>query len=302
MTRKPISLEANPLFAGPSLEARNRMGSPFRYIQLSEIDVDPDQPRRVFNSEGLDELAASIKEFGVLCPILVRVTAGGTYRLVSGERRFRACKQLGLENIPAVIDQDDPEGTETLGKQLVENLQREDLSPMERALAIGQLRGKCSMSVRDIAGHLGLSKSLIQRSLEILTLPDDLQAALIAGASESKILMLGQVEDRGIRKRILSDLDNLTRTQLEAAINEANGSQREQSKASHGGTVEGSGEKLTLSVEDQRVVDEIQRSLGTKVQLLRTAKKPKQGRLVIDFYSSEDLDEIYRRLVNLSRD
>ena len=200
---KQIKISNNPLFSGPSLEARSAAGivanGPYRELQISDIDVDPNQPRRVFSEEGLAELAGSIKEHGVLCPILVKAAEGGTFRLVAGERRLRASKLAGLDKIPAIIDSsNDSEGTK-LAKQLVENVQRESLSPMEKALAIGQLKEQTDWSIREIAKQLGVSKGFVQRSLEILALPEDLQAALISGASESKVLILAKVEDKVAR-------------------------------------------------------------------------------------------------------
>ena len=298
MTRKSISFDVNPLFGGPSLEARNRTGSPFRVLNLSEIDADPDQPRRVFGSDSLEELASSIKQFGVLCPIRVRVTAGGTYKLIAGERRFRAAKLAGLEAIPAVIDAEDGSSDDSLAKQLVENLQREDLTSMERALAIGQLKQTYSLSVREIAARLGVSKSLVQRSLEILSLPDDLQAALIAGAPESKILVLAEVADRAVRKKLLEELNQISRFELELRVKELHGAGDEKEDSSHGGTDKTPKERSEISAEDQHIVEEIQRALGTKVHIARLRNKKEQGRLVIEFYSGEDLDEVFKRLTN----
>ena len=293
MSRKQVKFNVNPLLSGPSLESRARAGSPFRLIPLSEIDIDPDQPRRVFDDEALTSLSESIKEHGVLSPVLVRVAEGGVYRLVSGERRFRATKMAGLNAIPAVIDEDSSEET-TLAKQLVENIQREDLTPMERALAIGQLRERFELSVRDIARVLGISKSAVQRSLDILALPDDLQAALISGASESKILVLNQLSDREMRKELVSQLEHYTRTQLEDRVNELEAG--EGTKVSHRGTAGRSKAPVELSIEDQRVLSEIQKALGTKVSIARAPKNRKRGKLTLEFYSDEDFGEIFRRL------
>lgn len=294
MSRKSVTFDHNPLFGGPSLAERARSGSPFRYLTISDIDVDPEQPRRVFDDESIGELASSIQEFGVLCPILVQVTPGGTYRLISGERRLRAARSIGLTTIPAVIDSDDEEGSSVLGKQLVENLQREDLSAMERALAIGHLREKFGLSVREIAKKLGISKSLVQRSLEILSLPEDLQAALIAGAPESKVLLLARVEEVEVRKQLAGKLDNYTRAQLEQLLKEG----RDVESLSHGGTAR-KAEKAKLSVEDQRIVNDLQKALGTKVQLTRKKGEPSNGRITLEFYSEEDLTEIYERLTKI---
>ncbi len=297
MSKRNLKFDMNPLFGGPTLEARTRSGSPYRLIPLTEIDADPTQPRRAFDTEALAELAASIKEHGVICPIMVRVTAGGTYRVVAGERRLRASRLLGLETIPAVIDSDE-EGIDTLAKQLVENIQRQDLAPIERALAIGQLREQHGWSVRDIAKKLGASKSMVQRSLELLELPEDLRIALEQGASESKVLLLQAVENKQQRGELLRRLESMSRQELQEEIQElVHGGQI---KVSHGGTA-GSGTskaKSATSVEDQRIVDELKRSLGSKVQLLRSKQRRGQGRLVLEFYSDDDLRELFKRLTN----
>ncbi len=294
MTRRKVTFDVNPLLSGPTLESRTRSGSPFRFIPIEDIDVDPDQPRRLFNQEALKELSESIKEFGVLCPIRVRVLGAGTYRLVSGERRLRASKLLGLDTIPSVIDTDEDSAESTLSKQLVENIQRQDLSSMEKAIAVGQLRDQFSLSVRDIGKKLGVSKSQVQRSFDILSLPDDLQAALIAGAAESKILLLKDVEDRAVRKALVENLDNISRNNLQEKIEEFKG---RNSKVSHGGTVKPKQTKA-LSLEDTRILEDIQRALGTKVQIVRNSGNPKKGKLVLDFYSEEAFEEIYDRLLS----
>jgi ParB family transcriptional regulator, chromosome partitioning protein len=294
MSRRQIRLDQNPLLAGPSLRDRGKSGSPYRELQLSEIDIDPDQPRRVFDTERLEELAASIKTHGVLTPILVRPLGAGTYRLVAGERRYRAAKLAGLDTIPAVIDTSDDEGV-VLQKQLVENLQRSDLLPLERAIAFGQLRDRFSWSVREIARQLGVSKSFVQRSLELLELPDDLQAALSDGASESKVLLLAQLPTTAARAKYLADLANWSRQQLESELlrilNKEEGSAAEKS---------GPAKRKRISPEDSRIVTELQQALGTRVLLLRRAGKKGQGKLSLEFYSEEDLHEIYRRLINSS--
>ncbi len=291
--RKNFKMELNPLFRGPTLESRTKSGSPYRVLPLSEIDVDPNQPRRLFPAESLEELAASIREYGVMNPILVAPTAGGTYRIVAGERRYRACKLIGLDNIPAIIEtQEEGKESSTLAKQLVENLQREDLSPIERATAMGQLRDSYGWSVREIASKLGASKSLVQRSLDVLDLPDDLRYALSIGASESKVLLLKQVPEKAVREELLSQLDALSREQLEVRIAELRG----EKKVSHGGTVRR--KSVSLSPSDRAMVDQIQKALGTKVLLIRSTAKGEAGKLVIDFYSGDDLNDIHRRLVS----
>lgn len=292
MTKKKIDFSMNPLLGGPSLEARTKSGSPYRELSLSEIDVDPDQPRRVFSEDSLRELADSIKIYGVISPILVRIGSGGSYRIVAGERRFRASKLANLETIPAIIDVEDVANSKTLSKQLVENIQREDLSSMEKAFAIGQLRDQFSLSVREIATQLGISKSSVQRSIDVLALPDDLQAALIAGAPESKILLLAEIKDKKVRTALLAEIDGYTRAELKVRIEELiQGS----AGLSHGGTRTASHEGTKLSDADKRIVEGLQRALGTKVALSRKGEK---GRLSIDFYSKDDLQVIFSKLTS----
>lgn len=285
MVKNKLVLANNPLFGGPDYSNRERAGSPYRELRIDTIDRDPNQPRVHFDEEKLKELSASIKTYGVLSPILVAPsTIAGRYKLVSGERRFRASQMAGLTSIPAVIDKDsDGNGDRTLAVQLVENIQRDDLTPLERAHAIGALKETFNLSIRDIADKLGVSKAMVQRSLEILELPDDLMNALREGAAESKVLLLAKIPDAEVRASYLKDIDSLTRSDLKKNIEE----QEEKVSAV----------EVKLSPEDLRLTEEMQRSLGLKVKMTRPATNAEQGRIVIDFYSQGDLQEVFRRLV-----
>ena len=294
MARKQINFSINPLFSGPSLGERNRSGSPYRELRLEDIDVDPDQPRRHFDEAALSELADSIKAHGVICPILVKPVDGGTFRIIAGERRYRAARIAGLTTIPAVVDQNDGENQAILAKQLVENLQRSDLTPTERALAIGQLKDVNNWSIREIASNLGISKGMVQRSLEILTLPDDLKAALDEGKPESKVLLLSKVQNRELRQALLLKVDELTRDILELEIEKVvDGSSND---SYHGGTKVNEKNK-TSSPEDLRISEELQRNLGTRVEIIRKKGNSQQGKIQIDFYSDDDLRNIFTKLI-----
>ena len=287
MVKKKLVLANNPLLAGPAFGEREKTGIPYREIDTALIDRDPNQPRGSFDDHKLQELAASIRVYGVLSPVLVKPSLKqGRFDLVSGERRLRAAKMVGLLKIPCIVDQrKEVSGETTLSMQLVENLQRADLSPLEKAQAIGVLSENYKLSIREIAAKLGLSKSMVQRSLEILTLPDDLMNALKEGASESKVLLLAKIEDPDVRAAYLKDLEVLTRSQLQSDLTK---------KASKGQETK---DKGPLSAEDQRIADEIQRALGLKVRLTRNTPTSDAGKLSIDFYSSGDLQEIFRKLV-----
>ena len=295
MSRKPLSLQNNPLFGGPSLSERSLSGPPFRLIPLSDIDVDPDQPRTVFDEQKLSELASSIKEYGVLTPILVRPLEGGTYRLISGERRLRASRSVGLSEIPAMIDSEESGDAEILAKQLVENLQRQDLGPLEKSQAIGILKDRFSLSVREIAEKLGVSKSSVQRSIDVLSLPDDLLDLLSKGVAESKVLLISKLENQQDREKLSSVAAEITRKALDKLVAECLESEP---SLSHGGTVGSETDRKTPEFsKDSVLVEELQKSLGTKVSLNRKNKDPETGKLVLDFYSDDDLQDIYERLL-----
>ena len=288
MTKKSIKFAHNPLFSGPSIKARSTFtAGPFRQISISQLELDPEQPRRVYDEQALNSLADSIKSYGILNPILVNQLESGNFKIVAGERRYRASKIAGIDIVPVIIEQKPGAKADKLAVQLVENIQRQDLTSMEKALAIGQLRQSYNVSVREIAKKLGISKSAVQRSLEILELPDDLQAALIAGKPESKILILKAVSDIKKRKQILMKIDDLSRSALISLV-------------SHGGTSKNAKKKKTskkeLSTSDKRIIEQIQRSLGSKVKLSRKPGNNKAGSITIDFYTNSDLEELYKRL------
>ncbi|MBX7143265.1 MAG: ParB/RepB/Spo0J family partition protein [Oligoflexia bacterium] len=286
MSKRRFTIANNPLLSGPTFDDRDRGGIPYRQIPISVIDRDPNQPRVNFDEEKLRELAASIKIYGVLSPLLVRPSKiPGRYMLIAGERRFRAAQLVGLDSVPVLIDQEFEENSDrTLAMQLVENLQRADLSPLERAHAIGALKEAHNLSVRDIADRLGISKSMVQRSLEILELPDDLLNALREGASESKILLLSKISDPEIRSSYLKDIEVLTRKQLEKDIDKRSANKEDAPTSA-------------LSAEDQRITDEIQRALGLKVRMTRVEPGADAGKLIIEFYSDADLQEVFRKLI-----
>ena len=291
---KKLVLQNNPLLSGPAYTDRERTGVPYKEIALDAIDRDLNQPRVHFDDEKLEELSMSIKRYGVLSPILVRPgNMPGRYVLIAGERRFRASKLAGLSSIPAMIDKEsaDEDDGRTLAVQLVENIQRDDLTPLERAHAFSALKEANDLSIRGVADKLGIDKNKVHRSLKLLDLPDDLLNALRQGASESKILTLSEVEDERERAIYLKNLDSFTRDEIKEEVRESKSSQSKQAGSSS------KKKKVELSPEDERIVDEIQRSLGMKVVMSRVSPDSQRGRLQVEFYSEEDLRELFRKLV-----
>lgn len=286
---KKLVFANNPLLSGPKLTERDGAGIPYREIALSSIERDANQPRVHFDDEKLAELSESIKTYGVLTPILVRAGKKvGTYVVVAGERRFRAARMAGLTSIPAMIDSEQDEtGERTLAIQLVENIQRAELTPLERAHAIGALKESFDLSVRDVAGRLGISKSMVQRSLDILDLPADLLNALRQGASESKILTLAKIDDVKERERLLEGLDSISRDDLVQKV-DASTAKKKKTRLKVA---------KAASPEDRRIAEEIQRALGMKVVLTRQSATAEAGKIAIEFYSDGDLQEVFRKLI-----
>ena len=162
--------------AAPSLET----GDGVRTVPLRESEPDPGQPRKTFNQDSLAELAASIGEHGLLQPIAVRPQPMGGYRIVAGERRWRACRMAGLTEVPVVIR--DVSDQEAMELALVENLQREDLDPVEEACGIRELMDRCGLTQEQAAQRLGKSRSALANSLRLLGLPPEALELLRSGA------------------------------------------------------------------------------------------------------------------------
>ena len=161
--------------AAPSLESDAKIET----LPLREIEPDPDQPRKTFDEEALGELAASIAEHGLLQPIAVRPQGLGGYSIVAGERRWRACRMAGLTEVPVVVK--DVSDEQAMELALVENLQREDLDPVEEAAGIRELMLRCDLTQEQAARKLGKSRSALANSLRLLNLPETVLELLKSG-------------------------------------------------------------------------------------------------------------------------
>ena len=159
-------------------------------LPLREIEPDKDQPRKDFDEQALSELADSIARHGLLQPIAVRAAAGGAYKIIAGERRWRAARLAGLSEVPVVIK--DVTDAEAMELALIENLQREDLDPVEEAMGYRQLMDRCELTQEQAAQKLGKSRSAVANSLRLLNLPDDVLAFLKEGklsTGHAKVLL-----------------------------------------------------------------------------------------------------------------
>ena len=171
-------------------DAARDVGGPVSTLPLREIEPDKDQPRKDFDEQALAELADSIARHGLLQPIAVRAAAGGAYKIIAGERRWRAARLAGLSEVPVVIK--DVTDAEAMELALIENLQREDLDPVEEAMGYRQLMERCELTQEQTAQKIGKSRSAIANSLRLLNLPEDVLAFLKEGklsTGHAKVLL-----------------------------------------------------------------------------------------------------------------
>ena len=259
--------------------------SPSAVIEVPLVRVlpSPFQPRRHMDDARLEELAASIREHGVLQPILVTETLEG-YQLVAGERRVRASRLAGLERIPALVRQ--LADRDQLEVALVENVQRADLDPIDEASAYRQLIDEFGLTQEGVADRVGKSRASIANTLRLLDLHPDVQAAIADGRlteghgralggmpAGGQAHVLGTVIGQGLSVRQTEEL--VHRLKAPRTVSEATPATR-------------------LDPDLERVEEELRHRLGTKVSLSRSRKG---GRIVIEYYSDEELGRLYERLI-----
>jgi ParB family chromosome partitioning protein len=260
-------------------------------IPLERITANPRQPRQRIADDALETLTASVREHGIIQPILVTETIDG-YQLVAGERRVRAAKAAGLERIPAVVRQ--LADRDQLELALVENLQREDLDPIEAARAYRQLIDEFAFSQDDLAARVGRARSTVANTLRLLDLAPDVQSAIADGQiTEGHGRAIGgvPVEAQGRVVALVIERE-LSVRQAEELVRRLRDAQS--TEASTGSPVEAG---PTRDPDLDRVEEDLRRALGTKVRL---AKSRRGGRIVIEYYSDEELSRLYDRLIGAS--
>ena len=248
-------------------------------IALHRIERNPDQPRASFDDTQLGELAASIAVHGVLQPIIVRELAAGGYQLIAGERRTRAATMAGLETIPAVI-RDTEGGGSSLELALIENLQREDLNAIETATAYRELIDRFGMTHDAVARQVGKSRVAVSNSLRLLELAPETRDAIVDGSiSEGHGRALAAISIPELQRVVLALVleRQLSVRQTEELVRR----KRDEVPAARRGA---------LSHDLQDLEAQLRGVLATKVGIVRTRRG---GRLVIDFYSDEELDRLY---------
>lgn len=260
-------------------------------LPLEEIYPNPDQPRKVFDEGAMLDLTNSIKEHGVISPIVVNRNPDGTFMVIAGERRFRAAKNAGLKTIPAVVKEYDTREIQEIS--LIENLQREDLNPIEAAYGMKRLMDEFSLTQEVLAERLGKSRPAIANTLRLLTLAEDVIALVREGKISSG------------HARTLVPVPKESQSELARSCVKEGWSVREMERAVKQFlnppevlTKEKEKKNALANAELKHFVERLRTTFKTKVSLIGTEKK---GRIYIDYYSRDDLDRIYEMLDIIDR-
>lgn len=249
----------------------------FFYCAVESITPNPLQPRQDFSDSELSELANSIKEKGIIQPVLVNRVKDG-FQLIAGERRWRAAQKAGLHKIPVLIRDVSP--AESLELALIENIQRKDLNPIEEALAYQEMIHKSSFTQESLSKRIGKDRSTIANFLRLLKLPDFIQKDIVDGTlTTGHARVLAGINSPSSQKDIR---DIIIKKALSVRQTESLAKKMSQPKKKKDSTVDIDYYLETLSKD-------IQKFLGTKVSIKKTGKK---GKIIIDFYSDDELDRL----------
>ena len=250
-------------------------------LPLGDIDPNRNQPRKNFDSEALNALAESIRHSGVLSPILV-ARDGSRYTIIAGERRWRAARIAGVETIPAIVREwDDVKRQEAA---LIENIQRENLNPIEEAQGVYVLMNECALTQEAVAERLGRSRPAIANLLRLLTLPKAMQQAVIDGAiSAGHARVLAGVSDKKLQALLFARTveQGWSVRRLEEAARETSAPKREKPRA------------VPLPAEYEELRDRLRTATGLKVSLQGTQEK---GKIVLEYASQEELQRLWDML------
>ena len=266
---------------------REEAGSGIRVLRLSQVDPNRSQPRQNFEDEALEELAESIRQFGVLQPILVQ-KKGSRYEIIAGERRWRASRKAGLKEIPAIVKEYSDQ--ETLELSLIENIQRQDLNPIEEAKAFRRLLDEFGLRQEDLAARVSKSRTAITNAVRLLKLDERVQDLLIQDQismgharallpveiPDEQFLLAQQIADKHLSVR---EVEKLVKTRLAGKASK---------KAKDGKKAVDKDPALELAY--RTIEEQLKQSLGTRAVIRGGGDGT--GKIEIDFYSNEDLEKI----------
>lgn len=264
-----------------------------RRVPVAEIRPNPRQPRRYFAEDRIAELAESIRHQGVLQPLVVRKADQG-YELIIGERRWRAAQKAGLERVPVVIKE--VSDAESMEMALVENIQREELTPIEEALAYRQLMEELHLTQEEVATRVGKSRPVITNLLRVLNLPDEIKEEIDRGhlsvGHARTLLSLGTPEQQiEMARRIMRQ--GLSVRETETLVAQSVASPMEESPLVIASQFSSEEAPIRRDIHIAALEEDLIRALGTKVRL---RPRKKGGRIEIEYYSNEELEGIVLRL------
>ena len=275
----------------------------FQELPLGAITPNQRQPRTQFDEEALAALTGSVRELGVLQPVLVRATGGGTYELIAGERRWRAAKRAGLSMIPAIVRTVDD--TLSLEQALVENVQREDLNPLDEAAAYQQLLEDFHLTHDELASRVGKSRAAISNTLRLFQLPPTVQrmvaeARLTAGHARALLTTPDRAYQEALAQRIVTD--GMSVRAVEEAARQHNAAQVAGGEArSAGPSAGGSPASRRLRPPGLLELEELLSAhLDTRVAISMGGSTGAKGKVTIEFATLEDLERIYRAMTSAS--
>lgn len=260
---------------------------PIRTVSLQAVEPNKKQPRKYFDKEALQVLADSIAANGLLQPIVVRAVEGGRYQIISGERRWRACRMAGLQEVPVVVREEDDRAALELG--LIENLQREDLNVVEEAEGYRILMNEYSMTQEQVAVKVGKSRPAVANALRILALPEDvltlvLTGDLTSGHARSLLPLCDALAPEEVYKTAKEVSDKvLTVRETEALV-----------KAKLGKKTPRPPKKKDVYLTE--LENSMTRSFGRKVKIQAPKGKAK-GKIELEFYNTDDLNDLIARLI-----
>lgn len=275
----PTAAPGNPVSVADLTKEEHATDRHVLEIPVGKILPNPHQPRVDFVEDRLRELADSIKEHGILQPLIV-TKRGESYELIAGERRLQAAKQVGLATVPALVR--DVEEQQKFELAIIENVQRHDLNPIEEAKAYRRLIDEFDLTQEDVARKMGKSRSLVANTLRLLQLPAEIQRALLEGTvseghAKAILAVEGLEKQMGLYEAIIKD--TLTVREAEARSRTVSQKPRRQTVAS--------------DPELQSKEEKLAEALGTRVRIARAGQG---GKILIEYYNGEDLDHLLEKL------
>lgn len=253
------------------------------YIDINDIKPNTGQPRKHFDEEKLEELASSIQQHGLIQPIVLRKLKTG-YEIVAGERRWRACRIVGLKEVPCIVKELTDE--ENMLLAIIENMQREDLNPIEEAEGLKQMIDTYGLTQEQVSYSVGKSRPYITNSLRLLKLPEEVRTLTASGeisVGHAKALAAVKDRDKQITLAKKTAKDGMSVRQIELMAKETKAPARK-------------APKVKKSADEKKIEEDMKNALGTKVNLNRKGKK---GKIEIEFYSDEELERLIELITSL---